>query len=96
MLVEIGLFVLFIHSPLYINLPEWIVLSFDILFWIVGIAGLTLLSIRVLRMLRSPASEEAQHDLMEIPASSEEIFDRELELDKPSIGGGAIEFSARA
>ena len=75
----------------------WVALSFNREFWPWFFTGLFFPFIGVVVLLCLPAKEKKVQQSLLKPVSSEEIFDRVLELEEPRrIIGSEVQFSARA
>jgi hypothetical protein len=75
----------------------WAAWSLNRKFWPWFVAGLFLPFIGVVIILCLPANEKKVQQALLKPVSSEEIFDRVLELEEPRrINGSEVQFSARA
>ena len=75
----------------------WTALSFNREFWPWFFAGLFLPFIGVVIILCLPVKRRKVQEPTLKPVSSEEIFDRALELEEPRrIGESEVQFSARA
>ena len=75
----------------------WTALSFNREFWPWFFAGLFLPFIGVVIILCLPVKRRKVQEPTLKPVSSEEIFDRVLELKEPGrINGSEVQFSARA
>jgi len=75
----------------------WIALNFNRAFWPWFVAGLFFPLIGVVIILCLPVKGRKVQEPTLKPVSSEEIFDRALELEEPRrIGESEVQFSARA